>query len=225
MIVRPLLQFAIRAMAWQSLPRLTVTGLALTGALVMSPLAGHAEQKWETMDAQRIADHFSSVKTMAGEFIQFGPQGQQIGGEFFLDRPGKIRFNYEDPSPIRVISDGRSVVIGNQKLKTWDVYPLSATPLNLLLSERIDLTGSMVKEVREEPDLITIILGDKTLFGDSTITMMFDPLDYGLRQWTITDAQGRDTSVMIFNVQTGLQFSRQVFEIPYDEIRKRSTLR
>lgn len=172
--------------------------------------------------AQKIADHFSSVKTMQGEFVQFGPRGEQTGGKFFLERPGKIRFNYEKPSPMRVIADGRSVVIGNAKLRTWDLYPLSKTPLALLLDARIDLKGKMVRDVKEEPDLITIKLGDKSVFADSTITMMFDPKTYELRQWTITDNQGKDTSVMIFNTQTGVSFDESVFTIPYDEVHKRN---
>ncbi|QRM53515.1 outer membrane lipoprotein carrier protein LolA [Sinorhizobium sp. BG8] len=170
--------------------------------------------------AQKIADHFASVKTMMGEFVQFGPRGEQTGGKFYIDRPGKIRFNYEDPSPMRVISDGKSVVIGNRKLKTWDIYPLSKTPLKLLLAEKIDLSAKMVRNVKEEADLTTIVLGDKSMFGDSTITMMFDPKSYDLRQWTITDAQGKDTSVMIFNVKTGVELAPRIFDIPYDEIRK-----
>lgn len=172
--------------------------------------------------AQKIADHFSSVKTMQGEFVQFGPRGEQTGGKFFLERPGKIRFNYEKPSPMRVIADGRSVVIGNTKLRTWDIYPLSKTPLALLLDDRIDLKGKMVRDVKEEPDLITIKLGDKSLFADSTITLMFDPTSYDLRQWTITDNQGKDTSVMIFNTQTGVAFDKSVFTIPYDEVHGRN---
>ena len=168
--------------------------------------------------AQQIADHFSAVKTMTGEFVQFGPRGEQTGGKFYLSRPGKIRFNYEDPSPIRVISDGDSVVIGNRKLGTWDIYPLSKTPLALLLGDKIDLSTSAVRNVKEEPDLTTIVLGNKTIFGDSTITMMFDPKTFDLRQWTITDAQGKDTSVMIFNVQTGVQFAESVFKVPYDQV-------
>ncbi|ABR61879.1 outer membrane lipoprotein carrier protein LolA [Sinorhizobium medicae] len=171
--------------------------------------------------AQRIADHFSSVKTMAGEFVQFGPRGEQTGGKFYIRRPGRIRFNYEAPSPMRVIADGKSVVIGNMKLKTWDIYPLSKTPLNLLLSERIDLSSKMVRDVKVEADLITIVLGDRSIFGDSTITMMFDPKSYNLRQWTITDAQRKDTSVMIFNVRTGIALDDKVFRIPYDEVRNK----
>lgn len=170
--------------------------------------------------AQKIADHFSSVKTMMGEFVQFGPRGEQTGGKFYIERPGRLRFNFEDPSPIRVIADGKNVVIGNLKLKTWDVYPLSKTPLSLLLADRIDLGNQMVRDVKEESDLTTIVLGNKTVFGDSTITMMFDSKTYDLRQWTITDAQNKDTSVMIYNVKNGVNLDEKVFTIPYAEVRK-----
>ena len=185
-------------------------------ALSMAPLAPAYAAGTEV--AQKIADHFSSVRTMAGEFVQFGPRGEQTGGKFYLARPGKIRFNFEDPSPMRVIADGKSVVIGNRKLKTWDIYPLSKTPLALLLSNKIDLGSKTVRDVKQEPDLITIKLGDRKLFADSTITMMFDAKTYDLRQWTITDQQGKDTSVMIFNVQTGLTLDDAVFKIPYDDV-------
>ena len=205
-----------------TLTRRSFTGLlAFTLAAGLSVLAPVEASAQASGTAQKIADHFSSVKTMMGEFVQFGPRGEQTGGKFYIDRPGKIRFNYEDPSPMRVIADGKSVVIGNRKLKTWDIYPLSKTPLNLLLGNKIDLSAKMVRGVKEEADLTTIILGDKSMFGDSTITMMFDPKTYDLRQWTITDAQGKDTSVMIFNVKTGVALDDKVFAIPYDEIRNR----
>jgi outer membrane lipoprotein-sorting protein len=165
--------------------------------------------------AQKIATHFSSVQTMTGDFVQFGPKGEQTGGKFFIERPGKIRFNYEKPSPIRVVADGKSVVINNKKLDTWDIYSLNKTPLKLLLSENIDLTDGKVKNVKEEDDLTTIVLGDKSIFGDSKISMMFDPKSSDLRQWTITDAKGLDTTVMIFNVKQGEKIDPAVFKIDY----------
>lgn len=182
--------------------------------------AGVPQARAQEGAAQRIADHFSAVKTMTGEFVQFSPSGRQTGGKFFIERPGKLRFNYEDPSPVRVIADGKSVVIGNRKLQTWDIYPLSKTPLKLLLSERINLEGDTVKSVKVEPDLTTIVLGNKSIFGDSTITMMFDTKSNELRQWTITDAQGKATSVMIFNVRTDVKFADNVFEIPYYQVHR-----
>ena len=187
-----------------------------TAALQGVPGAGFVAPAAAASDtAQKIADHFSSVRTMTGEFVQFGPRGEQTGGKFYIERPGKIRFNYEAPSGYQVISDGRSVVIDNKKLNTMDLYPLSKTPLKLLLNERIDLSGNKVRSVKEEDDLVTIQLADKSLFGNSTITMMFDPKSYELRQWTIRDAQGKDTTVMIFNVQQGVRLSGDLFEIDY----------
>ncbi|MFN3635269.1 MAG: outer-membrane lipoprotein carrier protein LolA, partial [Rhizobium rhizophilum] len=126
-----------------------VLGTAAMMACAAMPFPSFAA----TGPAQQIADHFSSVRTMMGEFVQFGPRGEQTGGKFFIQRPGKLRFNYEQPSPMRVISDGKNVVIGNTKLKTWDLYPLNKTPLSLLLSERIDLSNQMVRDVRQEADL------------------------------------------------------------------------
>ena len=95
----------------------------------------------------------------------------------------------------------------------------------MLLSERIDLSEKMVRSVNEEPDLTTIVLGDRSVFGTSTISMMFDPETYDLKQWTIRDAQGKDTSVMIYNVQTGVRFDDSVFQIPYNQVHKKNSLR
>ncbi len=191
--------------------RLLTLALAASAALAFAAPAYPAASE----AAQNIANHFSGVKTLTGEFVQFGPKGEQTGGKFFIERPGKIRFNYEKPSPIRVVADGKSVVINNRKLDTWDMYTLDKTPLKLLLSERINLSDGKVKDIREEADLTTIVLADKTIFGDSKISMMFDPNNYDLRQWTITDAKGLDTTVMIFNVEEGVKLDPALFKIDY----------
>ncbi len=194
----------------------SAAGLLLPLALAVSPaLAAAAATAAPSGSAAQIASHFTSVKTITGEFVQFGPRGEQTGGTFYISRPGKIRFNYEKPSPIRVIADGKSVVVNNKKLDTWDIYPLDKTPLKLLLSDTIDLTGERVESVKEENDLTTIVLGDKTVFGTSKITLMFDPKSYELRQWTIRDAQGLDTTVMIFNTKEGVTFDPKLFDIDY----------
>ncbi|MEM8653079.1 MAG: outer membrane lipoprotein carrier protein LolA [Pseudomonadota bacterium] len=190
----------------------------LTIAVLISVLpvgAAHA-----TDAPQRIADHFTQVKTMMGEFVQFGPSGEQTGGKFFIQRPGRVLFLYEEPSNIRVVADGKSVVVNNKKLDTWDLYPLGKTPLKVVLGENIDLSGNKVKSVSEADDLTTIVLQDKQVFGNSEITMMFDPKTYDLRQWTIKDAKGKDTTVMIFNVKEGIKFGAKTFNIDYRRIRE-----
>jgi outer membrane lipoprotein-sorting protein len=193
-------------------------GGAFLGMVVMQGVPGleavaRAQASSETVE--KIAQHFSSIRSMSGEFVQFGPKGEQTGGKFYIQRPGKIRFNYEAPSNYRVISDGTSVVIENKKLRTSDLYPLSKTPLKLLLDDNIDLSGKRVKSVSEEGDLTTIKLADKSVFGSSTITMKFNPETSELLEWTITDAKGKDTTVMISNVQNGVKLDPSMFEIDY----------
>ncbi|MFD0916607.1 outer membrane lipoprotein carrier protein LolA [Pseudahrensia aquimaris] len=187
-------------------------GAAVAGMLALAP----AQAKMSGKDAaavKRISQHFSGVPSMMGEFIQFGPNGEQTGGKFFLKRPGKIRFDYAKPSPILVKADGKTVAIHNRRLKTWDYAPLSKTPLRLLLSDRIDINDEAIKGVKREADLTTVYLANKSVFGNAKITLMFDPKSYELRQWTITDDQGKDTSVMIFNVQNNVKLRDRIFKI------------
>jgi outer membrane lipoprotein-sorting protein len=198
----------------------SILALGLAGQflpLAISPASASTEV------AQRIANHFTSVRTMMGEFVQFGPRGEQTGGKFFIERPGKLRFNYEEPSHFQVTADGRSVVMENRRLNTADLYSLSSTPLKLILDDHIDLSGCRVREVVQDDDLTTIRIADRSLFGEATITMMFDPQTYDLRQWTITDAQGRDTTVMIYNVEQGVTFDPSVFEINYRRVQEMNT--
>ncbi len=194
------------------------------GALVLGaaapafvPAVAQAQGAGNAAAAQQIADHFSSLRTLTGEFVQFGPKGEQTGGTFYLERPGKIRFNY-DKSPIRVISDGNQVVINNRKLDTWDMYALGTTPLKMLLADRIDLGGGRLQSVKQDPDMTTLVVADKTAFGNSKITMMFEPKTMDLKQWTITDAQGLDTTIMVFNVRSGVRFTDDMFKIDYQRI-------
>jgi len=160
-----------------------------------------------------ITNHFSSVPTMTGEFIQFGPSGEQTGGKFFIHRPGKIRFEYEDPSPLMVVSNGRTLGVRNKKLKTWQFLPLKKTPLSLLLSKEIKVTDKSVRSVEAGEDVTRVVMGDRNLFGDSEITLLFDPNSYDLRQWTIKDNQGKETSVMIFNVEKNVKISNKMFQL------------
>lgn len=199
--------------------------LALIGAGVAPALPAFASNSAADTDsatdaAQKIADHFSRVRSMTGEFVQFGPRGEQVGGHFYISRPGRLRFDYDTKTDFKVIADGQSVAVSNPRMKTFNVYPLSKTPLKLLLGDRIDLSGSQVKGVKQDADATTIQLADRSVFGNSRLTMMFDPKSYELKQWTITDAQGKDTTVMIFNVKEGGSVDPSLFKIDYAGVAK-----
>lgn len=179
---------------------------------------GTAQAQGSAQVAQQIANHFSNVRTMMGKFAQFGPRGEQSEGKFYIERPGKLRFDYEGNARFRVISDGSTVVLENRKMNTADIYSLNQTPLKLFLADRIDLSGGKLKSVRQDGDATVISLIDKQVFGNSTITMTFDSSNYELRQWTVTDAQGKDTTIVIYEVQQGVKFDPSVFNIDYRRV-------
>ncbi|PHP68508.1 hypothetical protein CSC94_00415 [Zhengella mangrovi] len=196
--------------------------LALGGALALPALQADAAPP---AIAQKIADHFSSVKSMTGEFVQFGPRGEQTGGTFSLLRPGRIRFDYEAPAAFRVVSDGNHVLLNNEKLKTYETYPLSKTPLKLLLEDRIDLSKASIDDVKADEDIVTVKMSDASVFGNARISMVFDAASSELRQWTITDAQGKDTTVMIFNVKEGVPLKDSAFAIDYNKVAETNSRR
>ncbi len=160
---------------------------------------------------------------MSGDFVQSGPKAERTSGRFFLQRPGKIRFNYAGQSGIIVIADGKSVVVYNKKLKTSRLYSLSKTPLKLLLDNKVDLSGSRLKSIREEGDLIIIKLSDKSSFGNSNISMVFDRKNLDLRKWSLIDEKGLTTTVTIFNVKQGGRVAEGTFTIDYAANRENNT--
>ena len=182
-----------------------------------------AKQLTREETIRAVSDNFSAIPTMTGEFVQFGPNGEQSGGVFYIERPGKIRFNYEEPASIEVISNGKTVAIHNKKLKTWDFYPLNKTPLKLLLDDELNVDSTVIRDIVSEPDLTTIVMGDNKIFGDSEITLMFDPASYDLRQWTIKDTAGKETSVMVFNITKNVRISEKFFK--FDELAIRRSQR
>ena len=161
-----------------------------------------------------INAYFNSFALMEGQFIQFGPSGEQSEGVFFLSRPGKIRFHYRPPARLDVIADGSSVAIKDGKTNTQDLYPLAKTPLRDLLARQIDLTSSaLVSAVKEEADLIALVIVEKTAFVEGQLTLIFDRKSFALRRWVVTDAQGLNTSVDIFNTTIGKAQDPNLFRI------------
>lgn len=164
-----------------------------------------------------INNYFNSFRTMEGKFIQFGPHGEQSEGNFYIERPGKIRFDYAPPVKLDVISDGRNVAVRDGRTATSDYYPLAKTPLRYLLADNIDLTSGIVNEVRQEPDLIALIINEDSRFVKGKLTLIFDRQTYQLKQWIVTDAQGLNTSVAVYNTTTGTRLDPALFHINYYE--------
>ena len=167
--------------------------------------------------AARVSSYLSSLQTLVGNFVQVGPDGSKTKGDFYIQKPGKVRFEYDDPSPIAIIADGSSLAVRDRKLATQDIYPLSQTPLRFLLSDRIDLMkDTNVVSVTADDLFISVTIEEKhALIGTSRMMLMIGAKDGQLKQWTVTDPQGYDTTVAVYNLDTSKKVDPGMFKIDF----------
>ncbi|MGA2993702.1 outer membrane lipoprotein carrier protein LolA [Bradyrhizobium sp.] len=165
--------------------------------------------------AAKISTYLSSLQTLIGNFVQVGPDGSKTKGQFFIQKPGKVRFEYETPNPIAIVADGSMVAIRDRNLSTQDLYPLSQTPLRYLLSDRIDLMkDTNVVSVTADDLFISVTIEERQLLtGTSRLMLMVGAKDGQLKQWTVTDPQGYDTTVAVYNLDTSRKIDPGMFKI------------
>jgi outer membrane lipoprotein-sorting protein len=165
---------------------------------------------------ERVNAYLTSVQTLVGDFVQVSSNGR-TEGKFYIQKPGRVRFEYDPPSPIELVADGSSLVVRDRRLATQDLYPLSQTPLRFLLADRIDLLRDTdVISVTADEMFVTLVIEEKQLVGGShRMMLMFGAQDFQLRQWTITDPQGFDTTVAIYNLDNSKKLDPDLFKITY----------
>jgi outer membrane lipoprotein-sorting protein len=165
----------------------------------------------------RVNAYLSSVQTLVGNFVQVGPDGSRSEGDLYIQKPGKVRFEYNPPSVIEVVADGNSVAVRNSRLATQDLYPLSQTPLRLLLADHIDLArDTTLVSVSADDVFVTVVVEEtQPLVGTHRLMLMFGAKDFQLRQWTVTDPQGYDTTVAVYNLDATKRPDPNLFRIDY----------
>jgi outer membrane lipoprotein-sorting protein len=167
--------------------------------------------------AAKVSSYLSSLQTLVGNFVQVGPDGTKTKGDFYIQKPGKVRFEYEPPTPIDIVADGSSLAVRDRNLATQDIYPLSQTPLRYLLSDRIDLLkDTNVVSVASDDMFISITIEEKqALIGTSRLMLMVGAKDGQLKQWTVTDPQGYDTTVAVYNLDSSKKVDPGLFKIDF----------
>lgn len=176
---------------------------------VLAALPGAAQ---DGRDLARISAYLNAMRTAEGSFVQIAPNGETSDGRFYISRPGKIRFEYTPPNPTLVVSDGTWVAVFDLRSCNQQTAPLSQTPLELLLRDRVDLRKEgAVTGIERRPGQMRVRAINPDDPGQGSITMIFSENPLELRQWIVEDAQGQLTTVALSEVKLNGKVSIEKF--------------
>jgi outer membrane lipoprotein-sorting protein len=187
----------------------------LLSAYVPSPVFAATFTETQQADLRAASAYLNNVKSLKSRFLQVSPDGAFTQGDFMLRRPGRLRFEYDPPSPYLVLADGFWLYFLDKELGEPQNWPIQDTPLGVLVAEKVDLVDNPdVEQVERFPGTLSITLRDQDRPGEGTVTLVFSRAPLILRQWKIIDSQGQRTSVTLDKIETGMHLPATLFVMP-----------
>lgn len=206
------------------LPLLFCLTVLLAAPAAQAILAENLElTKQQTTSLMRVQKHLNSSKTVQARFLQVSSNGEYAEGEIFLQRPGRLRLIYDDPSPLMVVADGKHISFIDRKIDTATTLYLSMTPAELVLRESIGFFGKdiIVTSVVETPGVIRVGLVKADEPDAGSIELVFSDQPVELRKWTVIDAQGIKTSVSLLGPRFDIPLNPDLFKWAPDPAKPR----
>jgi outer membrane lipoprotein-sorting protein len=201
--------------------RIAVCVATCIGLALMAGRAVGEEASGINLDAHqkdiidKVSGYFSAIHTLQGSFLQTGADHKRMKGKFYVQRPGRFRFDYARPSRQIVISDGRYLAVQDLDLNNEDRVELDQTPFRLLLGSDVNLVrDAQIMEVQQSDDIIMIALQDKNPDAGGQINLFLATKpELQLKAWVTKDAQGIDTRIEISDLAKGVEFDADLFKI------------
>ncbi len=161
----------------------------------------------------KIETYLNDIRSMHARFVQFDEAGGVVAGDFYLRRPGQLRFEYTPPSPILIVATGRTLVFFDAELDQVTYLPLSATPLAFLVADQFSFTHKDIEVtgIQRDPGVISVAIVDPDNPGEGEVTLVFSDAPLTLRQWRVVDAQGKKTTVALSEIRTNLALDNALF--------------
>jgi outer membrane lipoprotein-sorting protein len=185
----------------------------LLAPLLAAPALARAQPAADRAAVQRVEAYFNALTTLRARFLQADQRGGTAQGTAWIWRPSRMRFEYDAPEPTLLVAADGQFFHWDRELRQATVVPLSATPLGVLLRSPLRLEGDVtVARVERAGGFlrVTVFRTGSQAEGNITLVMEEEPA-MALRQWVVTDAQGRQTRVTLSEAQTGLRFDSQLF--------------
>lgn len=189
--------------------------LILSAAAAALARPADAQSSGQPIPLAELSAYFNGFRTAEADFTQINPDGTLATGRLMIQRPGRVRFEYDPPDRNLVLATGGSVNVFDARSNVEpSVYPLNRTPLNLILAERVDLTRArmVVRHFAEGPTT-SVIAQDPDFPEYGQIRLVFSAGPVELRQWVVTDDTGRDTTVILGRLRTGGTLSSALFDV------------
>jgi len=169
----------------------------------------------QTAIVNKVSEYFKALNTLEGRFVQTGSDNKRMRGKFYVQRPGRFRFDYARPSRQIVISDGRYLAVQDLDLNNEDRVALDQTPFRLLLRSDVNLArDARIMEVQESDDMIILGLEDKDPDSPGQIRLFLTTKpELELKEWVTRDAQGLKTRVEVSDLSTSVELDAKLFTI------------
>jgi outer membrane lipoprotein-sorting protein len=185
----------------------------LSSGLTARAAPGMARSAQDQADIARIEAYLNGLKTLKAHFMQVAQDGGVSEGTAWLERPGRMRFQYDPPAPFLLIAAHGVLTFHDSSLQQSSNVGLNRTPLGILLADKVDLSGAVsVTAIQRLPGQIQLTVVRTESPGDGSLTLIFADQPLTLRQWTVVDPQRRETHVTLYNAQLGGSFDPQLFE-------------
>ena len=200
--------------------------VAASGLCASAPVAVAAEPVALSPDqsaaVRRAVRYLNDISTLTARFIQISSNGAYAEGDVIIQRPGKMRFEYDPPHPVLIIANGLSLLFYDREIKQASFLPLWETPLWFLIRKEVTLSEDIVvSAVEQSPGALRITITDKDLSETGSVTLVFSDRPLALKKWEITDAQGILTQVSLINPRYGIEVDPLAFDYRDLEIQSR----
>lgn len=161
---------------------------------------------------QKAQEYLQTLSTAQARFLQTAQDGSQVLGTFYLNRPGKLRFEYDPPVQDFVVADGAFIFFYDGQMKEQSNAPIGQTLADFLLRRDLRLDGDIkVSNVASNGGLLQITLVQAEDPGAGSLTLGFEENPMKLKKWRVTDATGNITEIELFQMQTGIALAGDLF--------------
>lgn len=160
----------------------------------------------------RKAENFlRTLDTAKANFIQTNANGFQLNGTFYLNRPGKLRFDYDNIDDF-IVADGIFIYFYDSEMEEQSNAPIGQTLADFMLRKDLRFTGDIsVQHVKNSNQFTQITLAQTADPGAGQLILGFTEEPYRLKKWRVIDATGSITEVELFNIETGIKLDKELF--------------